>query len=510
MGKVKRMRIGYAGFQHESNSFAHVPASLDKWKEAGILYGDAIRAEYETSQATIAGYYQRLRDEPEVELVPLVFARLTPSGQMTHEATEFLFREILESISTNGPWDAIFLPLHGAAVSDLYRDADGELVRQVRNLVGPDVIIATSLDMHANVSEKIVKYSDVVTAYQTNPHIDPDKQAFMAADMVLRTYRGEIRPSMFMAAPPLSVNILSQGTSDEPMASILRLAETARAIPGILYVGVVEGYPYSDVEEMGMTFIAITDDNPDLAKAVANEVASLSWQLREELQGGAVAIDVALKEASEATAFPIVLFDVGDNIGAGTPGDSTFILHAARKLGISEITQALCDPEIVVLCQELGVGSHISASVGGKADSMHGEPFDIEGKVIALVDGRYEEPKASHGGFRFYDDGKSALVKTEDGFTLLLTTLPAMSSSLEQFRSVGIDPVLQKIMVVKGVHSPRPAYEPIAAKMIWLATPGASSADLSTFVYKHRRIPMYPFEEETVWAPSETNEERLT
>lgn len=504
MDKGQRLRIGYAGFQHESNSFAHIPASLEMWKEAGILYGDAIRAEYETSQATIAGYYERLRDEAEVELVPLVFARLTPCGHMNREATEFLFREILESISARGPWDVILLPLHGAAVSDLYRDVDGELVKQVRKLVGPDVIIATTLDMHANISKDIVEFSNLVTAYQTNPHVDSHRQAFIAADLALRTFRGEIAPSMVLVAPPLSVNILSQGTSDEPMASILRFAENALANPGVLYVGVIEGYPYSDVEEMGMTFIAITDDNPQLARAVANDIASLAWRLREELQGGAVAIDIALKEASEATVFPIVLFDVGDNVGAGTPGDSTLILHAARRLGIEEITQALCDPEIVILCQELGVGSYISVSVGGKADLMHGEPFAIEGKVIALVDGRYEEPKASHGGFRFYDDGESALVRTEDGFTLLLTSFPAGSSSLEQFRAVGIDPVLQKIMVVKGVHSPRPAYEPIASKMIWLATPGASSSDLSTFVYKHRRIPMYPFEKYAEWFPNDS------
>jgi hypothetical protein len=495
------MRIGYAGFQHESNSFAHVPASLQKWKEAGILYGDEIRAEYESSQATISGYYTRLRDEDKVELIPLVFARLTPSGQMSQEATEFLFQEILESISSHGPWDAILLPLHGAAVSDLYSDADGELVEQVRALVGPDVIIATSLDMHANISEKLVRFSDLVTSYQTNPHIDAHAQSFIAVDLVLRTFRGEISPVMHVASPPLTVNILNQGTSDEPMFSILAAAEASRKIPGVLYVGVVEGYPYSDVAEMGMTFIAITDGDRMLAKKVADDVALRAWQVREELQSGAVAIDDALKEASEASAFPVVLFDVGDNIGAGTPGDSTFILHAARRLGITDVTQALCDPESVSYCIELGIGSRISAKVGGKIDSMHGEPFEIAGKIVALVDGRYEEPKPSHGGFRFYDDGESALVITDDGFTLLLTSLPAMSTSLEQFRAVGVEPRKQKIMVVKGVHSPRPAYEPIAAKMIWLATPGASSSDLSTLGYKHRRVPMYPFEVDTEWNP---------
>jgi microcystin degradation protein MlrC len=497
------MRIGYAGFQHESNSFAHGSASLEKWKESGILYGDLIRAEYETSRATIAGYYGRYRDESDVELVPLVFARLTPMGQMSVEATKFLFEAILTSISENGPWDAILLPLHGAAVSDLYLDADGELVKQVRDLVGPDVTIGTSLDMHANISHSIVDYSDVVTAYQTNPHIDTYEQAYRAADIVLGRLRGEVSPTSYLATPPLIVNILRQGTSDEPMATILKSADEARKRDGVLYVGVVEGYPYSDVPEMGMTFIAITDNDPLLAREIANSIATVAWNLREALQGGAVEIEAALVEASQSSDFPVILFDVGDNVGAGTPGDSTFVLHAARKLGVQGVVQALCDPEVALLCHKLGVGAEITTEVGSKADSMHGEPFAIHGRITALSDGKYEESKASHGGFRFYDDGNSATIETDDGFKLLLTSLPAMSSSLEQFRAVGIDPSKERIVVVKGVHSPRPAYEPIAAKMIWLATPGASTADLTNFTYKNRRIPLYPFEEDTKWNPYE-------
>lgn len=495
------MRIGYAGFQHESNSFSHIPASLAKWKEAGILFGDEIRAEYETSRATIAGYYGRYQNEADIDLVPLVFSRLTPMGPITVEATEYLFDVILNQIEENGPWDAILLPLHGAAVSDRYLDADGELVKKVRELVGENVVIGTTLDMHANVSQTIINHSDIVTTYQTNPHLDAYEQAFVCADIVVRQLRGEVKPTSFLATPPLLVNILCQGTSDEPMATLLRKAQQESNRSGVLYVGVVEGYPYADVPEMGMSFIAITDNDPLLAQEIANNVAVAAWNLRKELQGEATQIDEALVQASKTTKSPVVLFDVGDNVGAGTPGDSTFVLHAARKLGISGVTQALCDPEVSSLCHKLGVGAVLAAEVGGKADSMHGEPFSITGKITALTSGRYEEPKPSHGGFRFYDDGPSAVIETDDGFKILLTTFPAGSSSLEQFRSVGIDPVKERIMVVKGVHHPRPAYEPIAAQMFWLSTAGASTANLSNFTYKHRRVPLYPLELNTQWEP---------
>ena len=494
-----KMRIGYAGYQHESNSFAHVPASLAKWEGAGIFYGDEIRAEYESSRATIAGYYGRYREEANVELVPLVFSRLTPMGPITVEATDYLFNLILTQIKENGPWDAILLPLHGAAVSDRYLDADGELVKKVRELVGPNVVIGVALDMHANLSHAIVDYSDVVTTYQTTPHIDTYEQAFICADLVLRQLRGEVKPASFLADPPLLANILRHGTSEDPMATLVRKAEEQRKRPGVLYVGVVEGYPYADVPEMGMTFICITDNDPALAKEIANSVAKVAWDLREELQGGGTPVEAALVQASKATKFPVVLFDVGDNVGGGSPGDSTFVLHAARKLGISGVTQALCDPEASALCHKLGVGAVITTEVGGKADTMHGAPFSITGKITSLTDGKYEELKPINGGFRFYNDGPSAAIETEDGFKILLTTFLNGSNTLEQFRSAGIDPVKEKIMVVKGVHSPRTAYEPIAAEMTWLSTAGVTTSDLSNFTYKHRRSPLYPFELNTKW-----------
>jgi microcystin degradation protein MlrC len=497
----KKIRIGYAAFSHESNSFAYQPATLEKWKEWGILYGEDIRAEYETSKASIAGYYGRLRDEADVELVPLIFARLMPMGPITKEATEFLFSEILRLVAEQGPWDGLLLPLHGAAVSDKYLDADGEICAQVRDLVGEDVVIGASLDMHANVSQKIVEECDVVTIYQTNPHIDTYEQAVHCADLVLRTIRGEINPVMYLADPPLLVNILSQGTSDEPMAELLRVAQREWQKPGALWVGIGEGYPYADVPEMGMTFLAISDGDPVLAKELADAVATRAWELRVELQGSSTSVRDALMRADKASEFPVVLFDVGDNVGAGTPGDSTYVLHEARALGVRGVTQALRDAEVAAQCQKLGVGATFSGEVGGKCDSMHGAPFPITGVITSVSDGKYEETKPVHGGFRFFDDGPSAVIKSDDGFTILVTTYPAMSASLDQFRASGVDPVKERIMVVKGVHSPRPAYEPIGKELIWLSTAGASTADLSTFTYKHIRKPLYPLQKDATYTP---------
>lgn len=494
-------RIATAGFQHESNTFSSVPAGLDKWERSGILEGDAIRAEYETSQSTLAGFFAACAEAGDVELVPLVFTRLTPMAAMTHAAIGHIIERAVGAIRDGGPWDAVLLPQHGAAVSETWPDADGEFVRRVREVVGPDVPIGLALDMHANVSPMMVQNADITTVYQTNPHIDAFEQAKLCAGLVLRMLRKEIRPVAALEMPPLVVNILNQGTSDEPMKTLIRLADAQRRRPGVLTVSVVEGYPYADVAEMGMSFIAITDDDPALAKEVARTLADAAWALRDPLNAGGTPVDEALTRAAAAPAGPVVLFDVGDNVGGGSPADSTLILHAARRLGVSGLLQALCDPEAVRACQAAGVGGRVKLAVGGKTDDRHGAPYPIEGSVTALSDGRYEETGPAHGGFRFFNDGPSAAVQTDDGNTIVLITLPGGSMSLQQFRTLGIEPRAQKIIVAKGVHSPRPAMEPIAREMIWVATPGVTTADLTTFTYRHRRVPIYPLERAAAWPP---------
>jgi microcystin degradation protein MlrC len=493
------IRIATAGFMHESNTFSTVPASLDKFRRAGLLEGEAIRKEYASSKATLAGFFAVADADPEVELVPLFFARLTPMAAITDEAIRYFMDRIVSDIRDSGPWDAILLPQHGAAVSETWPDADGGLIRRVRELVGPRVPIGVALDMHANISRQMIENADITTVYQTNPHIDTKEQAELCARLVLDMVRGRIRPTTALETPPLLVNILNQGTEDRPMSDLIRIAEEHRRRPGVLSVSVVEGYPYADVAEMGMSFIAVTDNDQALADEIARTLADAAWERRAALNTGGTPVDEALVRARAANVNPVVLFDVGDNVGGGSPADSTLVLHAARRLKVPGVLQTLCDAEGVKACQAAGIGGRVDLAVGGKIDGRHGTPLPIKGVVSALSDGRYEETGPVHGGFRFFNDGPSAAIRCDDGWTIVLTTLGVGSSSLQQFRSLGIEPKDQKVIIAKGVHSPRPAMEPIAKEMIWVATPGVTTADLSTFTYRHRRRPLFPLEKDARW-----------
>src|SRR5690606_17108482 len=224
-----------------------------------------------------------------------------------------------------------------------------------------------------------------------------------------------------------------------------------------------------------------------------------AWKRRESFVGDAVDIDAALRQAAAAPTGPGVLLDMGDNVGGGSPGDSTHLLHAARRLGISGLTQILCDPEPPPAAPTASTGARVTLAGRGKVDDRHGNPLPVTGTVGAVSDGRFEDPTPTHGGDRFFDTGTTVGLHTDDGWALVLASVPVGTHSQGQFRIAGIEPREQKIVIAKGVHSPRAGFEPIAAELVWVATPGSTSADLSTFDYHHRRRPMYPFEPDATW-----------
>ncbi|NEE01892.1 M81 family metallopeptidase [Phytoactinopolyspora halotolerans] len=493
------MRLATLGFNHESNTFAPGRATLQAWHEAGITEGEQIRAIYAESDSTLAGFFAYGAEQPEAEVVPLVFAWLTPAGASTAEAYDHLTARMLDALAAQGPFDGVLLALHGAAVAENARDADGDFVRRVRDLIGGDVPLGVTVDMHANISRQFVDHADVVTVYQTNPHVDAAKQGLACARILGAAVRGEIRPVTALADPPLAVNILRQGTGDEPMASLLALAREQEQRPGVLSTSVVEGFPYADVAEMGMTFVAVTDDDASLAADVARVLADAAWTVRDRLDADLTPVDDALRQAEAAESGPVLLMDMGDNVGGGSPGDSTHVLHAARRLGVTGLIMSINDAQAVAACTDAEVGGRVELDVGGRTDHRHGEPFPVAGEVIALTDGRFEDPTPTHGGARYYDLGPSAGLRTDDGFLLAIHSRPAGTASREQFRMVGIDPTAAKIIAAKGVHSPRAAFEPIAARLIWANTPGCTTADLSLLDHRHRRRPMFPFEPDAGW-----------
>ena len=362
--------------------------------------------------------------------------------------------------------------------------------------------------MHGNISPATIRATDVVTIYRTNPHLDALQRGFECAELIYRTANGEIRPRQWLETPPLVINIVRQFTGEEPMRGLVEDSLTVQSEPGVLSTSIAEGYPYADVAEMGMSFLVVSDGDPGLARRRCTWMAKRAWERRAEMDAKIPGIDEALAIAAshrpdDRATGPVVLMDVGDNIGGGSSADSTHILSRAQQLGIRGLLQTLYDPAAVQACLASGVGSQVELMVGGKTDGLHGAPVSVSARVARISDGKYEDSGPTHAGYRFFDSGTTAVLETSDGHTLVLTSVKMAPVSLEQVKSLGIKPESKKILVAKGVIAPRAAYNPVAARTILVDTPGATCVNPASFTYHHRRRPLYPLETEAEYPSNE-------
>lgn len=493
------IRLAALGLMHESNTFASQPTDLKAFQASQLFRGEEIRARLGESHQTMAGFLE-VHDGTAVVVEPLIFGQAGPRGPITREAFERLGGEMLDLLRERGPWDGVLMAQHGAAVSEEHADADAELVSRARAIVGPGVPIGVALDLHGNLSRRVVEESTVTIAYRTNPHGDARERARECADLVIRTIRAEIAPAQAWVPVPLVPNILNQSTDLEPMRTLYGVdLKRVLGMPGVLSATIMQGYPYADVPDMSMSCVVVADHDRAGADVAARWLADRVWARRDQLDSRGTAPDQAIARAAAAPAGPVVLLDVGDNIGGGSPGDSTVLLQEGLRQGVRSLLLSLHDPEAVRQCETAGEGGRIALAVGAKTDQMHGQPVPVEGTVIGLHDGRFEDPGPTHGGIRDFDAGPTAVLRCDAGPTILLHAHAVMNTSLEEYRSVGLEPTRFQVIIAKGVNAPRFAYVPIATELIQVDTPGVTSADLSRFSYRNRPRPLFPFERDAAF-----------
>ncbi|MFP6593500.1 MAG: M81 family metallopeptidase [Dehalococcoidia bacterium] len=507
------MRIACLGMMHETNTFQTVPTTYEAFERFELLRGDEITAQHATANSTISGFFEGA-NRYEFDLVPLLHAFTGPTGTVTRDAFDRIVGEMIDMLRAAGPFDGILLGQHGAAVSEEFPDMDGEIASRVRQVGGTDTPVVMCLDLHSNITRAMVENVDATVVYRTNPHLDPKARAVEASEILVQTIRGDIKPVQWIEQLPMVINISKQATELEPMKSVMDDVRSVIERPGIISASCGQGYPYADVVEMGVSFIVISDGDIDVARDAAQWLAGRVWERRALFGNDTPSPSEALAAAINAPTGdgPSVIMDMGDNVGGGGSADSTHLLAEAQRQGASELLMSLFDPESVQTCIAAGPGTDVTLKVGGKTDDLHGVPIEVSGRVRAITDGRFEEPTPIHGGFRFFDYGPTVALDLAptgglgDRNTLLLHTERGIGNmTREQMYSIGIFPERYRIVIAKGVVSPRAAYEPIAREIILANTPGVSSADLGTFNFEHRRRPLYPFEEDADYRPGEVS-----
>ena len=490
-------RVGIISLLHESNTFVTQPTTLDQFVEDTLVVGEPMRQQLADTHHEIGGFFAGLAEE-RIRAVPILAARALPYGPITSAAYSMLLEMLFRALATVGPLDGILVAPHGATVSQSYADADGHWLGELRKRVGPQFPIIGTLDSHANLSQQMVSATDALVAYRSNPHLDQHARGLEAAMLMVRTLRGEIRPTQAAVFPPLAINIERQRTDEPHLRPLYELADGLFAETGALSNSILLGFPYADVAEMGSAVLAIADANPILAQQHADLLADYLWSHRSDFTARLIGIDEALRRAARLDG-PICLLDMGDNVGGGSPADSTHLAHAISTRGIGPAFVCLYDPQAVGIAAAAGVGANLELDLGGKTDSRHGEPLRNSFTVVGLHDGKFQEPLPRHGGFAHCDQGQTAIVTDGENLTVMLTSRRMPPFSLRQLTSCDVDPSTFHVLIAKGVNAPVAAYEPVCRHLIRVNTPGCTSADMTEFKFAHRRRPMFPFEEDCQW-----------
>ena len=491
------MRVGIIGLLQESNTFIDRPTTFEMFAQDLLETGEVIRHHQADTHHEIGGFFEGL-DSAGIDAVPIFVARAMPYGVVEAEAFDRLIQIMFDELEKAGPFDGMLVAPHGATVSASYPDVDGYWLMRLRRHVGQRVPIVGTLDPHVNLSTQMVIACNALVAYRSNPHIDQRQRGKEAACIMARILSGEIQPTMAASWPPIAINVESQHTAEPPCHPMYELADQMLECPNVLSNSILLGFPYADVEEMGSGALVVTDNDGELAQNMADELGQHMWVHRQEFAGQFTEVAEAMDQAMQLSG-SVCLLDIGDNVGGGSPGDGTILAHALHERKILDSFVCLFDPDSVQKAKGIGVGERIRLHVGGKTDDRHGKPLEEEFCVVSLHDGRFRETKPRHGGRTEMDQGFTAVVATDHGLTVMLTSLRMAPTSLVQLTSCGLDPASFHILIAKGVHAPVAAYQEVCQHLIRVNTPGVTCADLTCLPYRHRRRPMFPFEPDTIW-----------
>jgi microcystin degradation protein MlrC len=471
---------------HESNSFNPTLTPVEDFR---VLPRNI--AEWSQDNTELAGFLTEA-EKLDVHTVPVFAAAATPSGPVEEAAFEGLVQRLLTSLAAGGPYDGVYLALHGAMVAEHIPHADNEIVRRVREQIGSQIPLVVSHDFHANIAPETVSNTTALLTYQQNPHLDTKQRGERAASILAGTIRRQIRPVQAIFKPPMIWNIIHQNTYAEPLLPIVQDTIQLEQRPEILAASVAGGYQYADVEHVGPSAVVVADGDLGVAQAEAQRLSDEMWKLRQRTAIDLPCPSKAVAQAMRGENFPVALFDTGDNVLGGSAGDSTFILRELLHQRAEGWVVTISDPAAVHEAIRVGLDGHFDLPVGGKRDRLHGDPVRIRGIVRSLHAGRYMEPEVRHGGSRFHDLGHSAVIEVEGSrpdlqSLLLLTTLRSHPNSIHQIVSCGIYPERQKILVAKGTVAPRAAYATIAKNIVLVDSPGATAVNPARFEYTRAR-----------------------
>jgi microcystin degradation protein MlrC len=484
-------KIALMGIYHESNTFVKNPTVLKDFQNGHYMKGEAIRSAYRAAHHEIGGMIE-IMEQQEFDLVPILYAETTPGGIIASDTYSVLVEEMFSELHKALPVDGCLVVPHGAGVSQDFPDMDGDWLSRLRQLLGENIPIVGTLDLHANVSPLMAATTDALVPYRQNPHVDQRERGKEAAMLLVEMLQKKIRPRQVLIQTEVAISIEQQFTNNDPCKSLYAYSEELGKNKNILSVGILLGFPYADVREMGTSFLVISDGDPVLAEHIGKKLESFLIRNKASFVGNKNDIPTSLAMA-KALEKPVLMLDMGDNIGGGSPGNSIMLLKALENDTSLSSFCCIFDPTAVNIASAYKVDDTFNLNIQGTVGEENVD-YTLKVTLTQLNEGRFTEEQPRHGGQLHYDMGKTAVVRTEKGNTLMLTSLRVPPFSLRQLTTFDITPKDFDILVAKGVIAPIAAYAPVCPSTIQVNTPGVTQADMTLFNYKNRRRPLFPFE----------------
>ena len=492
------MRVATGGLSHESSTFTPVQTTRESYAERFLLEGDDILRTFAGTNTPIGGFIAGAQAH-DFELIPTLFGEPQPSAPTPRPLYDELLGRMLEGIANALPLDGVLLELHGSmAVGDLdaadgLGDAEGHLLAAVRETVGPEVPVVAQLDIHSNVSQQMVAMADVLIGRETFPEIDMAARGRECADVLVRIVREGLRPKMALHQIPMAWG-LNQVTAHPPMRDAIAELHRIEALPGVVCGSIATCFFLADVPDMGASVYIVTDDDQAQAQQYADQLGNWVYERREGWQLELSSARAALEGAQEVGRYPIILADMQDNTGGGSPGDSTGVLRTFIDMQLEDACVLyIVDPEAVARCQEAGVGARLALEVGAKSSPLQGTPVPMEVEVAAVSDGVFQYDGPMYAGLSG-NMGPSAHI-VQGGIHVLLVSGREQPFDTAFSRSLGLDPRQMRYICVKSSAHFRAGFESWAGAIHVVAEPSVHSLrDLS---FRRLGRELYPLTTQT-------------
>ena len=490
------MRIATGGIFHETSTLVVTRTSMREFQfDRGIIRGDDMITRFRGTNVCTGGFITGA-ERHGFELVPLLRASAFPGGLILRDDYEALKAELLERLASTDAEehiDGVLLDLHGAMVIEGIDDGDGDVVAAVRNQIGPDRPIVVTQDLHGNHSKLRVEKSDALVGFDTFPHVDMADRGEEAAEIIVRTIRGEIIPTQAIHQMTLFWSTTQQVTANEPMTEVIERLHEIESRPGIISATIATGFPWADVPEVGSSVIVVADNDKPLAQQTADELAGWIWESREKWYAPPLSVRDAIANGESLGKYPIMLADHSDNTGGGSPGDSTEVLHTLLDLDLQDaLLLYMVDSEVAQMAHAAGVGNRIQTSLGGKSSPVQGTPVEIDAEVVAVTDGTFAYDGPMFAGLTG-SMGTSAWLRMR-GVSIVVVTAREQPLDMAFVRTLGIDCALMKYIAVKSAAHFRAAFGPIAGSIQNVDAAGIHTHDFSQLPHTKRTRDVFPVE----------------